>query len=556
MNFINELFFGTGIAHSVFIIVIIIAIGVYLGKIKIFGISLGVTWVLFIGILFGHLGFIVDEHIISFVKEFGLILFVYFIGLQVGPNFFSSLKKSGLKLNLLALLIVVLGVLITYTLHRITKVPMSTMAGILSGAVTNTPSMGVAQQTFLEMTGYADPSIALGYAVAYPLGILGVILVIILLRYIFKIDINKEKEDIEQSDNKKETQAQVFSLQITNPNVFEKSIYEVKKLINKDFVISRVLHSDTNNIEIAQPKTILNKDDKVLLVTNLQNYNEIVQLLGKPIEMDKDQWDKLDHKLFSEQIIISNSKVNGKTIGQLKLRSNFGINVTRVNRAGFDLVANPNLTLQIGDRLTVVGSESAINNVEKFLGNSLKKLNEPNLFAIFIGIALGVLLGSIPFKLPGIPQPIKLGLAGGPLIVAILLSNFGTRYHIITYTTVSANLMVREIGIAMFLAAVGVSVGTDFVKTIVDGGYIWVAYGAIITILPILIVGIIGRLFFKINYLTLIGLITGSVTDPPALAFASSLSDNDAPIVSYSTVYPLTMFLRIITAQILILFFV
>jgi putative transport protein len=281
-----------------------------------------------------------------------------------------------------------------------------------------------------------------------------------------------------------------------------------------------------------------------------------VQLLGKHIEMDKDQWDQLDHKLFSEQIIISNSKVNGKTIGQLKLRSNFGINVTRVNRAGFDLVANPNLMLQIGDRLTVVGTESAIYNVEKFLGNSLKKLNEPNLFAIFIGIALGVLLGSIPFRLPRIPEPIKLGLAGGPLIVAILLSNFGNKYHIITYTTVSANLMVREIGIAMFLAAVGVSVGKDFVQTIADGGYIWVVYGAIITILPILIVGIIGRLFFKLNYLTLIGLITGSVTDPPALAFANSLSDNDAPMVSYSTVYPLTMFLRVITAQILILFFV
>lgn len=556
MNFINELFFGTGIAHSVFIIAIIVAIGVYLGKIKIFGISLGVTWVLFIGILFGHLGFIVDEHIISFVKEFGLILFVYFVGLQVGPNFFSSLKKSGLKLNLLAVLIIVLGVLITYILHRITKVPMSTMTGILSGAVTNTPSMGVAQQTFLEMTGHADPTIALGYAVAYPLGIVGVILVIILLRYIFKIDINKEKENLEKSDNKKESQAQVFSLQITNPNVFGKSIYEVKKLIDKDFVISRVLHSDTNTIEIAQPKTILNKDDKALIVTNLQNYNEIVQLLGKHIEMDKDQWDQLDHKLFSEQIIISNSKVNGKTIGQLKLRSNFGINVTRVNRAGFDLVANPNLPLQIGDRLTVVGTESAIYNVEKFLGNSLKKLNEPNLFAIFIGIALGVLLGSIPFRLPGIPEPIKLGLAGGPLIVAILLSNFGNKYHIITYTTVSANLMVREIGIAMFLAAVGVSVGKDFVQTIADGGYIWVVYGAIITILPILIVGIIGRLFFKLNYLTLIGLITGSVTDPPALAFANSLSDNDAPMVSYSTVYPLTMFLRVITAQILILFFV
>jgi len=259
------------------------------------------------------------------------------------------------------------------------------------------------------------------------------------------------------------------------------------------------LHSDTNIIEIAQPKTILNKDDKVLIVTNLQNYNEIVQLLGEPIEMDKDQWDELDHKLFSEQIIISNSKVNGKTIGQLKLRSHFGINVTRVNRAGFDLVANPNLPLQIGDRLTVVGTESAIYNVEKFLGNSLKKLNEPNLFAIFIGIALGVLLGSIPFRLPGIPEPIKLGLAGGPLIVAILLSNFGNKYHIITYTTVSANLMVREIGIAMFLAAVGVSVGKDFVQTIVDGGYIWVVYGAIITILPILIVGIIGYDYFQIK---------------------------------------------------------
>jgi putative transport protein len=556
MAFINELLFGTGTAHSIFIIAIVVAIGIFLGKIKIFGISLGVTWVLFIGIVFGHLGFRIDEQIAGFVKEFGLILFVYFVGLQVGPNFFSSLKKSGLKFNLLAILIIVLGVFITFILHQITNTPISTMTGIMTGAVTNTPSMGVAQQTYLEMTGQYDPTIALGYAVAYPLGIIGVILVVILLRYIFKIDLSKETADIENYNKNKENQAQIFSLKITNPNIFGKSIIDIKKLIKRDFVISRVYHSDTNNMEIAQPSTILNKDDKVLIVTSLQNFNEIAPLLGEKIQVDTEQWDKLDEKLLSEQIIISNSKVNGKTISQLKLRSNFGVNVTRVNRAGYDLVANPHLTLQIGDRISVVGTESAINNVAKFLGNSLKQLNEPNLFAIFIGIVLGILLGSIPFRFPGIPEPIKLGFAGGSLIVAILLSNFGTRYRIVTYTTVSANLMIREIGIAMFLAAVGISVGKDFLQTIVEGGYLWIVYGAIITFLPILIVGILGRLVFKLNFLTLIGLIIGSVTNPAALAFASSLSDNDAPIVSYSTVYPLTMFLRVIMAQILILFFV
>ncbi|HHW60025.1 MAG: putative transporter [Bacteroidales bacterium] len=556
MSFINQLLTGTSISHSIFILAIIVAIGLALGKIKIFGISLGVTWVLFIGIFLGHFGFTVDEKILNFVKDFGLILFVYFIGLQVGPSFFASLKKSGLKLNLLALTIVILGVIVTYILHLITGLPISTMTGILSGAVTNTPSMGVAQQTFIDMTGRADPSIALGYAVCYPLGILGVIFVIILLRLIFKIDLEKEKKDLEKLEKSQISQARVFSIQITNPDIFGKNIFDIKKLINKDFVISRVYHSDINTIEIAQPKTILNKDDKILVVTNLQNIDEINYLLGKQIEMDAEQWNKLDQQLISEQIIISNPKINGKTIGQLKLRSNFGVNVTRVNRAGFDLVASPNLNLQMGDRLTVVGTESAIINIEKFLGNSLKQLNEPNLIAIFIGIALGVLLGSIPLRFPGIPQPIKLGLAGGALIVAILLSNFGAKYHLVTYTTVSANLMIREIGISMFLASVGISVGKDFVQTIINGGYLWIAYGFIITIVPILIVGIIGRLVFKLNYFTLIGLITGSVTNPPALAFANSLSDNDAPVVSYSTVYPLTMFMRVITAQILILFFV
>ena len=556
MDWLNELVFGTGIAHSMFVFALVISIGIALGKIKIFGVSLGITWILFVGIAFGHFGLNIDPTILHFVKEFGLILFIYSIGMQVGPSFFSSFKKGGFTLNMLAASIVFLGVITTYVIHLVTNLPISTMVGILSGAVTNTPGLGAAQQTFLDVTGNADPTISMGYAVAYPLGVVGIILSLILFRYIFKINFEKEIKELDNLDTSKLTEAQMFSLVINNPAVFGKTISAAKALIDKEFVISRVQHIKDGTLEIAHPETLLNEGDKVLVVSNLQSINTIEALLGNLIEMNQKDWAKLDAELISRRIIITKPEINGKTIGNLKFRTHYGINITRVNRAGLDLVGDPKLQLQLGDRLTVVGSESSISNIEKLLGNSLKRLREPNLISIFIGIALGMLLGSIPFMIPGIPQPVKLGLAGGPLIVSILVSKFGPRYKLVTYTTMSANLMLREIGIALFLACVGLEAGKDFVQTIVGGGYVWIGYGAIITILPLMIVGTIGRLVFKINYFTLMGLISGSMTDPPALSFANATAGNDMPAVSYATVYPLTMFLRVITAQILILLFV
>ncbi len=556
MNWLNELIFGAGIAHSMFVFALVISIGIAFGRIKIFGVSLGITWILFVGIAFGHFGLNIDSNILHFVKEFGLILFIYSIGMQVGPSFFSSFKKGGLTLNLLATSIVLLGVIITYIIHIVTALPISTMVGILSGAVTNTPGLGAAQQTLQDLTGVADPTVSMGYAVAYPLGVVGIILSLILFRYIFKINFDKETKELESLDDSKFTEAQMFSLRISNPAVFGKTLSAVKTLIDKEFVISRVKHADGGDLEIAHPKTILNESDFVLVVSNLQNIESISALLGSRIDMKQNEWAKLDSQLVSRRIVITKSEINGKSIGNLKLRTLYGINVTRVNRAGLDLIGDPKLQLQIGDRLTVVGSEDSVTRIEGFMGNSLKRLREPNLISIFIGIALGVLLGSIPFMIPGIPQPVKLGLAGGPLIVSILLSKFGPRYKLVTYTTMSANLMLREIGISLFLACVGLEAGAGFIETIVNGGYMWVGYGVIITVLPLLIVGTVGRLVFKLNYFTLMGLISGSMTDPPALSFANATAGNDMPAVSYATVYPLTMFLRVVTAQILILLFV
>lgn len=556
MDWLYELVFGTGIAHSMLVFALVISIGIAMGKIKIFGVSLGITWILFVGIIFGHFGLVIESDILHFMKEFGLILFIYSIGMQVGPSFFSSFKKGGLTLNMLAASIVLLGVITTFVIHLITDLPISTMVGILSGAVTNTPGLGAAQQTFQDVTGASDPTISMGYAVAYPLGVVGIILSLISFRYIFKISFDKEAKELDSLDASKYTEAQMFTIVINNPAVFGKTLSATKLLIDKEFVISRVQHVQDGKLEIAQPKTILQEGDKVLVVSNLQNIDTIAAMLGGLIEMDQKEWSKLDAQLISRRIIITKPEINGKTISNLKFRSLYGINITRVNRAGLDLIGNPKLQLQVGDRLTVVGSETSIANIEGLLGNSLKRLREPNLISIFIGIALGMLLGSIPFMIPGIPQPVKLGLAGGPLIVSILVSKFGPRYKLVTYTTMSANLMLREIGIALFLACVGLEAGKGFVQTIVDGGYVWIGYGAIITILPLIIVGTIGRLVFKINYFTLMGLISGSMTDPPALSFANATAGNDIPAVSYATVYPLTMFLRVITAQILILLFV
>jgi len=429
------------------------------------------------------------------------------------------------------------------------------VVGILSGAVTNTPGLGAAQQTYTDVTGATDPTIATAYAVAYPLGVVGIILSIVLFRFIFKINFAKENSELDDKNESKLTEAHMFSLQVENPSIFGKDIRDIKHLIQKEFVISRLLQERTQALVVPQTNTVLNEGDKILVVSNLKNIDAIEAFIGHRIDMNREDWNKLDSQLVSRRISITKSAINGRSIGNLRLRNLFGVNITRVNRAGVDLIADSRLQLQLGDRVTVVGSEESILNVEKFLGNSLKRLREPNLISIFIGIAVGVIVGSIPFMIPGIPQPVKLGLAGGPLIVAILLSKFGPKYKLVTYTTMSANLMLREIGIAIFLACVGLGAGGNFVETVVNGGYTWIGYGVIITVVPLLIIGTIGRKVCKLNYFTLMGLIAGSMTDPPALSYANATAGNDIPAVSYATVYPLTMFLRVITAQLLILIF-
>lgn len=557
MDWINDLLWGNGIAHSILILSVAIALGIQLGKIKIFGVSLGITLVLFVGILLGHFGFRVNEEILHFFKEFGLILFVFSVGMQVGPGFFSSFKQGGITLNLLACGIVLLGATTTIVIHFITDIPISTMVGIMSGAVTNTPGLGAAQQAYGDLFGNTDPTIALGYAVAYPLGVVGIILSMLLVRYAFRIRLDNEAKQIEAEESKQIHGAIPISLIIKNPAIFGKTIGELSSLLqHREFVISRIWVKEINKIEIATAGTILHEDDKIFVITTEHDAETIKTFIGQEIQMDRKQWIPADSQFISRRIIITKSELNGKRLGDLQLRRLHGVNITRINRSGVDLVANPGLLLQIGDRLTVVGSEPAVAKVEELLGNSVKRLNEPNLITIFVGIALGIILGSIPIAFPGIPQPVKLGLAGGPLIVAILISRFGYRYKLITYTTQSANLMLREVGIALFLACVGLGAGEGFVDTIVNqGGLSWVGYGFAITTIPLLIIGFIGRFFFKINYFTLMGLIAGSTTDPPALAYANATAGNDSPAVGYATVYPITMFLRVLTAQLMILFF-
>ena len=554
MEWFSELLFGNGIAHSVMLISLVIAVGTILGKVKIAGISPGATMVLFFGIFLGHFGLTADHNILHFLREFGLILFVFSIGLQVGPGFFSSFKKEGFTLNMLASIVVLLGVSLAILFHFILDIPMATMVGILSGAVTNTPGLGAAQQTYSDMhASGADPNIALGYAVSYPLGVVGIILSLVAMRYIFRVNFENEQKEISRKENNKDA-TKLISLVVTNTAIFGKEISEVMELINRNLVISRICHN--GHTEIANYKNHLNENDKIFVVTTEKDAKAIIAFIGAEIPMDEMDWNKLDQQLISRRIIITKSELNGKKLGDLKLRDTFGVNITRINRAGMDLVASPNLTLQMGDRVMVVGSKFAVKNVEKVLGNSLKRLNEPNIITIFVGIFLGVVLGSIPFAIPGIPNPVKLGLAGGPLIVSILIGHFGYRYRLTPYTTMSANLMLREVGITLFLACVGIGAGAGFVDTLVNGdGFKWVAIGVCITIVPVLLTGILARFVYKINYFTLTGLISGSTTDPPALAYSTSISDNDLPSVSYATVYPLTMFLRVITAQLLILFF-
>ena len=553
MEFVHNLFFGTGIAHSIFVLALAIAIGIYLGaKLKFKGITLGVTWILFCAIACSHFGMTLDPLVESFAKDLGLILFVYSIGLQVGPSFFSSFGKGGLHLNILAASIVLLGCITAYVIHLISGVDIATMTGVLFGAVTNTPGLGAAEQTFQDLTGVANPAIASGYAMAYPLGVVGIIFSLLLLRWIFRMKLDKEEEQV-AAEKGEEQQIEHYDMKLTNPQVDGIRVRDLSVLTHVTLVVSRLLDTEGNE-SMPDADTILHVGDKVRFVGDVKNERTML-LLGEKTDVAWEEKEK-DIHLVNRHIVVTKPKMNGKRICDLKVREAYQITITRVRRAGIELLATPELRLQMGDRLTVVGEVKAVDKVASVFGNSTKKLDAPNLASLFFGIVLGVALGSLPIALPGLSQPFKLGIAGGSLIVAIFIGAFGAKWHIVTYTTTSANLMIREIGIALFLAAVGFGAGKSFIPTLVGGGYIWIGYGVLITLLPLLIIGIVARKGLKLDYFTLMGLIAGSTTDPPALAYATSQSSvNDRAAVAYSTVYPLTMFLRVLTGQLMILLF-
>lgn len=544
---------GGGVAHSVMILSLVISLGLLLGKIKVANISLGLTWVLFVGITFGYFCFNLDEHLLHFLKEFGLILFVYSLGLQVGPSFFSSFGKGGLRLNMLAISTIAISIVVTVILFYTTGTPITTMAGILSGAVTNTPGLGAAQQANSDLNGIDDPSIAASYAAAYPIGVIGAILIFLLLKYILCIHTGKEEEAAKRGlGATEELTVRPFSVCVKNEQIVGRTVRQIAEISQRDFVISRMfVDGAASPTDVINGSTVLNLNDKLLITAAPRDIEAIIACLGEPTTVD---WEKCDKGHISRRILITRPEINGKTLAQLRIRSLFGANITHVYRSGVELVAAPHLQLQMGDKVTVVGSELAISHTEKRLGNSIKRLNIPNLIPIFLGIALGCLVANIPFYLPGIQAPLKLGLTGGPLVVAILIGFLGPKFHLITYNTISSNLMIREIGLCIFLACVGLGTGKEFIDTVFNGnGLAMVGYGAIITMLPLLIGGLIGRYAFHLNYYTLIGVLAGANTNPPALRYANDLTASDSPAVAYSTVYPFAMFLRIITIQILIL---
>lgn len=552
MNWLDSLFFGTGVPHSIFVLTLAIACGIFLShRLKFKGITLGITWILFCAIAFAHFGMHIDPMVESFAKDFGLILFVYSIGLQVGPSFFSSFGKGGIKLNLLAMSVVLLGCATTYAIHRFSGVDIATMTGVLFGAVTNTPGLGAAQQAFSDITGATNPNIASGYAMAYPLGVVGIILVLLIMRWVFRIRLDKEEERV-LAESEAPREIEYIDILLTNPQVEGAHVRDLSQLCHMNLIVSRLVRPNGED-ELPDVDTILHVGDRIRVVVDMENKKSVL-LLGMETSLPTDH--KAQAHLVSRHIVVTKSELNGKRIGDLNVRATYHVSITRIRRAGIELLATRDLYLQLGDRITVVGEERAVDKVEKLFGNSAKRLDIPNLASIFLGIAIGVAFGMLPIVLPGLSQPFKLGIAGGSLIVAILLGCFGPKMHIITYTTSSANLMIREIGIAMFLAAVGFGAGKTFIPTLLDGGYVWIGYGVIITLLPLLIVGVIGRLWLKLDYFTLMGLLAGSTTNPPALAYATTVSSaNDRSAVAYSTVYPLTMFLRVLTGQLMILLF-
>ena len=530
MNWLQDLLTNpNSIAHIVALYAFVIAAGVLLGKIKFFGISLGVTFVLFVGILAGHFGFTGNPAILSFVQDFGLILFVFCIGLQVGPSFFSSFKRGGITLNLLAVGIVFLNIAVALILYFALqgRVDIPMMVGILCGAVTNTPGLGAANEA-LQQLHYQGPEIAMGYACAYPLGVMGIILSMIIIRYICRVDVQRDSDEIQKEEE-------------ANPHM-------------KPYTISLKVQNQDGHMITPNANTVLRLGDRMFLVCAEDDSEAIMAFIGPKIEQDWDATNQQDKPMVSRRILVTQPNINGKTLGELHFSSMYGVNVTRVNRSGMDLFAARQLRLQVGDRVMVVGPQDAIERVANLLGNQLRRLDHPNIVTIFVGILCGILFGSLPIAIPGMPTPVKLGLAGGPLIISILIGRFGHKVKLVTYTTMSANLMLREVGLVLFLASVGIKAGENFVQMVVEGdGVLYVGLGFLITFIPLIITGIIARWHHRVNYFTLMGLIAGSNTDPPALAYANQIAGNDAPAVGYSTVYPLTMFLRILTAQLLVL---
>lgn len=545
---------NTTLAATILLYAFVIASGVFLGKIKVGGISLGVTFVLFVGLIMGHLGYEVDGEVLHFVREFGLILFIFSIGMQVGPGFFSSFKKGGMLLNGLAVLAIVLNVAIVLAIFFIDgNTPIAALVGVMSGAVTNTPGLGAAQQAILQVSPNAydvSSTMAMGYAAAYPLGVIGIILGMFAIRGLFRIKVDNEIKQVELENEGSQLVPHIVTYEVTNKMIDGTSLKELHDIIQCNFVVSRLRRPD-GEIIIPNSATVIHTGDLLLTVLSAQDEDRFKAVIGPIKELD---WDATPSVVVSRRIVITKSEYNGVAIGSLRLRMGYRLNATRVNRAGVDLLASPNLRLQVGDRMTVVGDLGDINRLAEKLGNSLKRLNEPNMITLFVGIFLGIVVGMIPIAFPGVSVPMKLGLAGGPLVVAILISRFGYKIKLVTYTSSSASLFMREIGICLFLASVGIASGKNFASTVFNNtGMWWVIWGFIITFVPILITGCIGRGIYKLNYLTIMGLFSGGYTDPPALAYANNSTGNDAPAVAYATVYPLTMFLRIVAAQVLVL---
>lgn len=556
MNWLQTLITQPGVAHSVLLVALTIAVGLACSRIKIAKISLGVTWILFAGILLSSIGLELDDTTSHFVKEFGLILFIYSIGLQVGPGFFASFRKGGITYNLLATLLIVSGVACTYLVHFVTGEQILPLIGVLYGAVTNTPGLGAAQQTFADIhEGASATVLAQGYAVAYPLGVTGIILCIMLIKVFFKIDFAKERALFTENQQKNASQLSSITLEVKNQAIVGRTIADVQKVSGQKIIMSRILHKTTNKVELAGGESRLELGDHLFIIGSPNEIENMQVLIGPHVtDMQQEDWDQIGrNELKCRKIIVTNPKLNGKRLRDLNLNRTFHVTVTRVKRAGIDLIADGTIILQLGDRMNIVGKEADIEKVQQMMGDSVKGLDEPHLMGIFMGIALGVLLGCIPLAVPGIPVPVKLGLAGGPLVISILIARFGPELKLVTFTTSSANLMMRQIGICLFMAAVGLGAGGGFMQTLLQGGYWWVIYGFLITIIPCLLTGIIARCFFRLSYFTIAGIISGATTDPPALAYSNEICGGQETSVAYSTVYPLSMFLRVLFAQMMIL---